>query len=132
MKASVVKFATKPPLADMLGDRLILVLNLRECEKKTYREIGKQIERSGTMALCLYRLAKRIQKDYEGGEKVNPYFGLSFRAMNICSNADFMDRNQITEAIKSGELHPTKQRNHGWKSYIEICEWAGLPTPIRP
>ena len=104
----------------------------RSCEKKTYAEIGQQIGRTKSYAQYLYLRAKWIQGAYEDGEKVDIHFGLSSRSRNICETDGIMGRKEITEAIKSGKLHPTKQRNHGWKTYIEICEWAGLPTPIRP
>jgi len=118
-------------LNEFLGERLVLILNLRESENKTFREIGQLIGRSGTQAMVLYRRAKQRQEYYEAGQKEDPYYMLSYRASNICKDAGLENRSQIEDAIKTGHLHPKSKffRNYGWKSHIEIHQWLGLPIP---
>lgn len=118
-------------LDDFLGERLVLILNLRESKNKTFQEIGQQIGTSKSQAMVLYRKAKQRQEDYKAGEKEDPYFMLSFRSANICKNAGLENRSQIEDAIKTGHLHPKSKffRNYGWKSHIEINQWLGLPEP---
>jgi hypothetical protein len=118
-------------LNEFLGEWLVLILNLREFENKTFKEIGQLIGRSRSQAMVLYRRAKQRQEDYKAGEKENPYFMLSFRSANICENAGLKNRSQIEDAINTGHLHPKSKffRNYGWKSHIEIHQWLGLPIP---
>lgn len=119
---------------DLLGERLCLVVKLRESEKKTFREIGERIGCGGQRAAQLYHEAKRLQDRHAQGEKADPYYGLSVRAANCCNNRNLMNREQIAAAIKDGSLHPRASahvRNFGWKSYKEIHKWLGLPEPVK-
>jgi hypothetical protein len=123
----------KTDLEEFLGQRLFLVLRLREVEKKTFREIGSLLGVCFSQASNIYERAVRRRQDFEDGEKVNPYFGLSCRATNCCRNANLMNRAQIMAAIKEGSFHPKikNSRNFGWKTYLEIHKWLGMPEPKR-
>jgi len=117
-----------------LSDRLSLILELRESKNQTFKAIGEAIGTGGQRAAQLYRKAKWLQEWNKHGEKGDPYFGLSVRAANCCSNANLINREQIAAAIKDGRLHPkntTGCRNYGWKSHIEIHKWLGLSEPQR-
>ena len=125
------KNPTSLQMDDFLGERLALILTLRESENKTFREIGKQIGRCAGQAMVLYRKAKQRREDYKAGEKGDPYFMLSFRSANVCKNGGLRNRSEIEQAIKTGHLHPNSNffRNYGWKSHIEINQWLGLLEP---
>lgn len=118
----------------VLGERLLLIVKLRESEKQTFKAIGEAIGTGGQRAAQLYHMAKRLQEWHKQGEKGDPYFGLSVRSANCCNNANLMNRAQIEAAIKDGRLHPKNTvgcRNYGWKSHVEIHRWLGLPEPQR-
>lgn len=129
--------ATKKPEAQaqlsssaLLDERLSRIIKLRESENQTFKAIGEAIGTCWQRAAQLYHKAKQLQEGREG----DPYFGLSVRATNCCHNANLMNREQIEAAIKDGRLQPKNtvgSRNIGWKSYVEIHKWLGLPEPQR-
>lgn len=124
----------KLPFTDTLGERLALVVHLRETEKKTFREIGERVGCGKGRAAQLYNKAKRLQELHEHGEKLDPYYGLSLWVVNCCINLGLQNREQIADAVKSGLLHPqasARCRNFGWKSYKEVHQWLGLPEPVK-
>ena len=118
----------------VLGERLLLVIKLRESEKKTFKAIGQVIGCGACRARQLYHTVKRRLEQHEQGESADPYYGLSVRTANCCNNKNLMNREQIAAAIKDGTLHPrasARCRNFGWKSYKEVHKWLGLPEPVK-
>jgi hypothetical protein len=125
-----------PPVgfSELLGERLTRVIQLREHQDKTFKEIGQAIGCGAQRAAQLYHTAKRRQERHAQGESADPYYGLSVRTSNCCNNRNLMNREQIAAAIKDGTLHPRASahcRNFGWKSYKEIHKWLGLPEPVK-
>ena len=125
------KAEAKASRYELSAMRLCRVMELRETQNKTFREIGRELGCTSNRARKLYVRAKAHREYHAAGESGDPHFGLSVRAANGCRNRNLMSREQIAAAIKDGTLHPShpRCRNFGWKSYKEIHEWLGLHQP---
>lgn len=61
--------------------------------------------------------------------------GLSVRASNCLRNANIENREDVKRKVLAGEIWrggKSHYRNMGWKTYCEICVWAGLSEPKKP
>ena len=99
----------------------------------TFSQIGSDLGVSSGRAREIFKKAERLKKYHAEGENGCPYYGLSVRAANCLSNVGIMSRDDAKTGILSGNLHPTKNhtRNLGWKTFKEVCKWAGLKEPKR-
>ncbi len=54
--------------------------------------------------------------------------GLDARTINCLSTRNYQSKAQMMADLKAGLLHPNvaKLRNFGWKSYVNLCLWAGM------
>lgn len=63
--------------------------------------------------------------------------GLSTRLFNIFSNTG-LTKSSIRTLLGTGDYYAylnsplRRYRNFGWKSWMELCVWAGLPEPRKP
>ena len=120
-----------PPVgfSELLGERLTRVIQLREHQDKTFKEIGQAIGCCSGRAQQLYHHAKRKQEYHAKGDN-QLYYGLTVRAANCLYNANITEKSQVAQFVAEGRLK--KIRNCGLKSQIEICKWAGVPPPAKP
>jgi hypothetical protein len=61
--------------------------------------------------------------------------GLGVRISNILNNFDIVGREQVMKEFKGGILSRWKNggpRGYGWKTYVEVALWLGLPEPVKP
>src|SRR5262245_50037492 len=113
----------------VLDKRSYAVYRLRTDQKKSFREIGAAIGRTGNRARQLYEAGiKRIELKKSGGEN-KPEYSLGERALN-CIDRVFgstdVTKAQVVQALKSGKLSPGKVRGYGPTTHREVCEWAGV------
>lgn len=116
-----------------LPDRTARVAFMREREGMTFKRIGEVLNVCGGRARDIYRQAVRLREYHAKGIDGNAYYGLSPRAANCLNNAGLLTRDQILAAAKTGKFDPRRKapRNLGWKTYIEIFHWLGLPPPTK-
>lgn len=62
-----------------------------------------------------------------------PYAGLTKSTGHKLLNLNVLDKDKALELIKKGKLHPSNPecRGFGRSTYVEVCEWLGLPKPER-
>lgn len=121
----------KKTLEEHLGARRMLVLKLRENERKKFREIAEQIGVNRTHVGIIYQQAVRMRNAY-AKYKDDPLFHFPTRIFNVLHNMGLKTVDQIKEALRSGDLHPANYRrcrNYGWGSHIQIHALLGLPAP---
>jgi len=113
----------------LLGQRSYRVYQMRTEQKKSFREIGATIGRTGNRAHQLYRASlRRIELKRSGGEN-NPEFSLNTRAVHCIYktfNKTDVAKSEVIRALKSGELRPGGTYGYGWKTNREVCKWAGV------
>lgn len=85
-------------------------------EAKKYRGIGK------------VALTKLISMGFVSLDPL-PEKTFSTRSENILRNANWTTAEDVKRAHSSGYFRPGNPHNCGWKSYVEICKWAGI-TPV--
>src|SRR5262245_58846101 len=100
----------------VLGKRSYRIYRLRTEQKKSFREIGVAIGRTGVRARQLYEASvKRIALKKREGD-IWPEFSLGERALN-CIDRVFGRTNvtkaEVIRALRSGRLRPGKVRNYG-------------------
>ena len=115
----------------VLDERSYRVYQLRTNERKSFREIGTAIGRTGSRARQLYEAGiKRIELKKRGGD-IWPEFSLGERALH-CIDRVFgrtdVTKAQVIRALKSGRLSPGEVRNYGWTTHRQVCAWAGVRT----
>lgn len=115
---------SKPPC---LTTREALILQMREEDKRTFKEIAAVIRCGHQYARTLYLYALSAREYCEVGYKSNPYCGLSSRVSNCLANGNLKKREDILLAYETGQLR--KFRNLGIKGLRELAEWLGLPPP---
>jgi hypothetical protein len=113
----------------LLGERSYRVYQMRTEQKKSFREIGAAIGRTGKRAHQLYRASlRRIELKRSGGED-NPEFSLNTRALH-CIYRTFgrtnVTKEEVIQALLSGKLYPSGTYGYGWKTHREVCKWAGV------
>lgn len=105
------------------------IIRMRDVEKKKFSEIGQFYGVKSQRASQLYREASRIR---EHKENQHPFYGLTYRAINICMNLGVCSKEEVKAALEDGLLKIGRTRNYGWKTHQELCAWAGLPVPTKP
>ena len=113
----------------LLGERSYRVYQMRTNEKKSFREIGEAVGLSRNRAHQIYQASiKRIELKKCGGEN-KPEYSLSGRALH-CIYRTFgktnVTKNEVIRALKGGKLRPGGTYGYGWKTNLQVCEWAGV------
>lgn len=122
------QFSIPATLSDFLGERLVLVVSLRE-RKYTFKEIGSAI---GCSAGRVQQMLEEARKKREYFESPDVYFGLTIRAKNCLINYGIKEKSQVKHLVDTGLI--ARIRNCGTKTQAEICQWAGIyenPMPIK-
>jgi hypothetical protein len=79
--------------------------------------------------------SKKIRKEREQEEPWS--CGLSNRVYNILWNSGIRGRQETRSLVGKGDYMAyrnsrlSRLRNFGWKAYVELCRWVGLPEPSR-
>lgn len=88
---------------------------------KRYREVGdKAIAELTQLGIILDYKRPHVDLD-----------GLGGRAKARLRGSGFVNKESVIRAIKSGDLKPLKGCGYGWVTHAEVCEWAGLPKPVK-
>jgi hypothetical protein len=125
-----------------LNARHARVIEMREVEKRTWRQIGAELGVGVERSRQIYAQAKRPD---DAGK---PYYGLSTRAANIlgCRLYDLgaredvggvlcykdLTREDVRKALAAGKLRAKSCFGLGKKTLAEIAAWAGFKLPQRP
>jgi len=113
----------------VLDERSYRIYRLRTEQKKSFREIGAAIDRTGNRARQLYEASvKRIALKKRGGD-IWPEFSLGERALH-CIDRVFgrtdVTKAQVIRALTRGKLRPAAVRGYGWTTHRQVCAWAGV------
>ena len=104
---------------DFLKPRQRIAVQLRK-QRKTFREMGELMGMGAASARTHYENARMIIRS---GPR-----HISVRAANILNNNGLNESN-VVSAIESGQFHPKKTRELGWKTFSEICKCYGISVP---
>lgn len=79
--------------------------------------------------------------------KTGPLAGLANRSADCMENVGLDTRAKIEAVMATGMLEPSRYKkthhsdyakgdytciyNFGWKAYLELCAWLGVPRPVR-
>jgi hypothetical protein len=118
------------------------VIEMREVEKRTWRQIGAELGVGVERSRQIYAQAKRPD------DPDRPYYGLSTRAANILAYRLYrfgrreevdgilcykdLTREDVRKAYEVGELRRNSCYGMGKKTLAEIAVWAGFELPPRP
>jgi hypothetical protein len=122
-----------------LDEREELVVRLHEGERLTYAAVAAQLGCSADRVRQIYTNAKVRLKDY-AQNKEESLLLLPMRCRNLLERCKISSRKQTRTAIESGQLawHEHGRaivwkgrglREVGWKNWVVLNEWAGLPRP---
>jgi hypothetical protein len=121
------------------SEREQLVVRLREQEKQRYEEIAAQLGVSHHRVQQIYAGVRARRKDFAAKGK-DSLLLLPGHARTVLGWLEITTRAQAREAIESGRLKWDNRwrrftrdgqglRQAGWKTWVVIHEWAGLPRP---
>ena len=128
-----------------LTEREEFVLRMHEEDKQTCRQIGAQLGVTHHRAQQILRSARLRRKDY-AENKDEALSLLPSRVTNVLGWLNLgTSRAEVRAAIETERLHWQYRpgtggalrydgrhvRNLGWKSWVVLNEWAGLPHPER-
>jgi Sigma-70, region 4 len=118
------------------------VIEMREVEKRTWRQIGAEFGVGVERSRQIYAQAKRID------DPDRPFYGLSTRSANILGYRLYwlgrreevdgilcykdLTREDVRKAYEVGILRANSCRGMGKKTFKEIAAWAGFELPPRP
>lgn len=117
------------------------VMHLRD-QGMTYASIGRAmgLSRERAKQVCLNAQARL--KDYakNGPDALSLLHGSARKFLEHCG---LTTRAEVREAIEDGKLQWNEDRkalmfrgvsprNYGWRVWVVVCEWAGLPRPESP
>ena len=125
-----------------LTEREAEVFRLHRDERQTYQQIGEQFGLSRERIRQIYRQAKERLSDYDanGKDAMSLLPGL---ARTVLGYVDLSTKERVREAVESGRLwwDDSKEgrlkwgnrplRNGGWKTWISIQDWLGIPRTVR-
>lgn len=125
-----------------LTEREAEVFRLHRDERQTYHQIGEQFGLSRERIRQIYRQAKERLSDYDanGKDAMSLLPGL---ARTVLGYVDLSTKERVREAVESGRLwwDDSKEgrlkwgnrplRNGGWKTWISIQDWLGIPRTVR-
>lgn len=99
----------------------------------TFKEIGKEIGRSGTQARIIFMKATAILEDKSWSA------GLSIRTRNCLHHFGILSRAHAERLFLDGEIQPNKVagnhikiRGFGKRCYLELSKWLGINPPTCP
>tara|TARA_B100001964_G_scaffold55656_1_gene62905 strand:+ start:128 stop:616 length:489 start_codon:yes stop_codon:yes gene_type:complete len=117
----------------ILGSRKVKAVELRR-SGMTYKQVGEALGVGPCRARQIVVNSEwKLRLVEEGKDKKRiAVLELGVRACNVLCNARIAaDRASVREAIEDGRLNPRPNglRNFGWKTYTELCKYAGLENP---
>ena len=117
----------------ILGSRKVKAVELRR-SGMTYKQVGEALGVGPCRARQIVVNSEwKLRLVEEGKDKKRiAVLELGVRACNVLCNARIAaDRASVREAIEDGRLNPRPNglRNFGWKTYTELCEYAGIENP---
>ena len=124
-----------------LNHRHARVIEMREVEKRTWRQTGAELGVGVVRARQIYLRAKHIQEILNDPQRVlDPFWVLETRAANILHNAGIETREAALKAYEAGELRSPYYKDYGWhgcrglgkKTLKEIADWAGFELQQAP
>ena len=114
-------------------NRQLVAFEMRE-NKNTFQEIGDKLGVTRERARQLY--CKELREQRASKEWC---YGLSVRVLNIINNHGISNKEELTQAIKTGVLSPKgksirnssefRARGFGVVLYREVCNWIGYDSP---
>jgi DNA-binding CsgD family transcriptional regulator len=125
-----------------LTEREEEILRLHRAERKTYEQIGSQFGLSRERIRQICRGAKERLEDHDanGNDAMSI---LPKLARTVLGYVDIFTKEQVREAVESGRLWwddsgagklkwgKSHLRNGGWKTWISIQDWLGIPRTVR-
>lgn len=118
----------------ILGSRKVKAVELRR-SGMTYKQVGEALGVGPCRAKQIVVNSEwKLRLIEEGKDKKRiALLELGVRACNVLRNARIAaDRASVREAIEDGRLNPKPDkgpRNYGWKTHVELCEYAGIENP---
>ena len=117
----------------IIGRRNVKAVELRR-SGMTYKQVGEALGVGPCRARQIVVNSEwKLRLVEEGKDKKRiAVLELGVRACNVLCNARIAaDRASVREAIEDGRLNPRPNglRNFGWKTYTELCEYAGIENP---
>jgi len=109
-------------------ERYSLVINLRQAQGKTFREIGKTIGVSPAYANQIYKSGVR-SLDFKRNHWERS--GLTTHASLSIWNANFKTKREVLSAVESGALAAGCMRGYGKTTHNEVLAWIGRPDLIK-
>jgi hypothetical protein len=122
-----------------LSKREELVLRLREEEELSYPQIAAKLGVCVQRARGIYIEAKERMRDHDENQE-DALSLLPGRAVNLLTDLELTNRAEVKAAVEGKRLRWWVRgkkllwdgmvlRNFGWKSWLVLLEWTGLPLP---
>ena len=122
----------------IIGRRNVKAVELRR-SGMTYKQVGEALGvgpcRARQIVINGERQAEAIEEEWmkrEDGDMI-AFMELGCRGCNVLNNAGIAtNRASVREAIEDGRLNPKPSkgpRNYGWKTHVQLCEYAGIENP---
>ena len=118
----------------IIGRRNVKAVELRR-SGMTYKQVGEALGVGPCRARQIVVNSEwKLRLVEEGKDKKRiAVLELGVRACNVlCNTRIAADRASVREAIEDGRLNPKPSkgpRNYGWKTYTELCKYAGIENP---
>ena len=97
-------------------------IQLRECGRYSFREIGQRFGVGASRAHAIYRAAI-FRRKYTP----ECFHSLSVRTVQVLENLNLRNREEVLAAVTDGRLSIKRgPRNYGKKCLWEILNWLGL------
>ena len=106
-----------------LTESIQIVTDLR-AKGWTYKSISLNLGMSRQRAHQIFQLAK--QRQHAAALWTH---GLSVRNITILGKLGITDKQEASEAIKSGRIRPLAFKNYGTKSYAQLINWLDEQHP---
>ena len=118
----------------IIGRRNVKAVELRR-SGMTYKQVGEALGVGPCRARQIVVTSEwKLKLVDEGKDKKRiAVLELGVRACNVlCNTRIAADRASVREAIEDGRLNPKPSkgpRNYGWKTHVQLCEYAGIENP---
>lgn len=100
-----------------LNESIGIVMGLRK-EGLTYQAIGQQLKISRQR---VYQIIQEANKVRDGVDQ-----GLSKRNRKLLIDMSIGSKEQAIQLIANRSIKPFMQKNYGYRSFNELCAWAGI------
>ena len=118
----------------ILGSRKVKAVELRR-SGMTYKQVGEALGVGPCRASQIVASGEWWIKVIEEGMDKDriALMELGCRAYNALNRAGIAtNKASVREAIEDGRLNPKSSkgpRNYGWKTHVQLCEYAGIENP---